>query len=96
MLKLQDKIERQSIVKVSWYQKGGSEFVPVPILGPDIFDPRQIQLIREHTLGEGAQRSAGADSGAATFIPEPLSADLKSTLEAVRKRYLAQHMKQPA
>lgn len=96
LLKLQDKIERQSIVKVSWYQKGGSEFVPVPILGPDIFDPRQIQLIREHTLGEGAQRSAGADSGAATFIPEPLSADLKSTLEAVRKRYLAQHMKQPA
>lgn len=96
LLKLQDKIERQSIVKVAWYQKGGSEFIPVPILGPDIYDPRQIQLIREHTLGEGAQRSAADGAGAATYVPEPMPAELKSTLEAVRQRYLAQHMKQPA
>jgi len=95
LLKLHTKIETQSIAKVSWYQKGSSEFVPVPILGPDIFDPRQIQMIREHTLGEGAKKS---DSGseAVTFIPEPLSAEQKSNLEAVRQRYIAQNMKQPA
>lgn len=95
LLKLHDKVERQSIAKVSWYQRGTSEFVPVPVLGADIFDPRQIQMIREYTLGDAAQQSAG-DGGAEVFIPEPLSDDLKSTLEAVRQRYIAQKMKQPA
>ncbi len=95
LLKLHSKIESQSIAKVSWYQKGASEFVPVPILGPDIFDPRQIQMIREHTLGEGAKKSTGP-AEAVSFVPEPLSADLKSNLEAARQRYLAQNMKQPA
>ena len=52
ILKLHEKVKRQSIMSVSWYQKGTSEYVPVPILGPDIFDPRQIQLIKEHTLAK--------------------------------------------
>lgn len=50
IMKLHDKVLRQSIMTVPWYQKGSSEFIPVPILGPDIFDPRQIQLIKEHTM----------------------------------------------
>lgn len=50
ILKLHEKVKRQSIMSVPWYQKGTSDYIPVPILGPDIFDPRQIQLIKEHTL----------------------------------------------
>ena len=50
ILKLHDKVNRQSIMTAPWYKKGTSDYVPVPILGPDIFDPRQIQLIKEHTL----------------------------------------------
>lgn len=95
LMKLHTKIEQQSIVKVPWYQKGSSEFVPVPVLGADIFDPRQIQMIREYTLGEGATQNTGG-SGPAAFIPDPMSDDLKSTLEAARQKYLAQNMKQPA
>mgnify|MGYP001288041697 CR=1 FL=1 len=95
LLKLHRKVETQSIAKVSWYQKGASEFVPVPILGPDIFDPRQIQMIREHTLGDAAKQSTSGPAEV-SFIPEPMSDELKSTLEAARQRYLAQHMKQPA
>jgi len=95
LMKLHTKVEQQSIVKVPWYQKGTSDFVPVPVLGADIFDPRQVQMIREHTLGEGAKQAA-AGGGEEAFIPEPLSDDLKSKLEAVRQRYLAQNMKQPA
>src|SRR4051812_38875244 len=49
ILKLHEKVERQSITKVPWYRKNTSEFVPVPVLGPDVFDPRQIEMIREHT-----------------------------------------------
>lgn len=58
MLKLHEKVERQSILQVPWYRKGGSEAVPIPILGPDIFDPRQVQLIKEHTLAAAAEAEA--------------------------------------
>jgi NADH-quinone oxidoreductase subunit B len=87
LLKLHDKVERQSIAKVAWYQKGTNEFVPVPVLGPDIFDPRQVQIIREHTLGAGAARTAGA--AVERVKPRLLSAEQKAHLEEVRQRYLA-------
>ncbi len=49
LITLQKKIDKQSIKNVRWYQKTGSETVPVPILGPDIIDPRQSKLIKEYT-----------------------------------------------
>jgi len=69
LLKLHEKVERQSITQVSWYRKDESEFVPVPVLGPDIFDPRQISMIKEHTVvaqpAVAATSSNGADQPAA-------------------------------
>ena len=47
LITLQKKIDGQSIVTVPWYQKGPSEPIPVPILGPDIIDPRQAPLFRQ-------------------------------------------------
>ena len=44
-----NKIERQSIKEVSWYKKGPGEPIPVPILGPDLMDPRKFALIKEMT-----------------------------------------------
>ena len=42
MIKLQEKIDKESIKKVRWYRKGpDSVEVPVPILGPDLIDPRR-------------------------------------------------------
>lgn len=58
ILKLHEKVKRQSIMSVPWYQKGASEYIPVPVLGPDIFDPRQIQLIKEHTLANKVAKPA--------------------------------------
>jgi NADH-quinone oxidoreductase subunit B len=47
MIKLQEKIDRESIKKVRWYRKGpDSVEVPVPILGPDLIDPRRNQEIK--------------------------------------------------
>lgn len=60
ILKLHEKVKRQSIMSVPWYQKGTSEYIPVPVLGPDIFDPRQIQLIKEHTLAKPAASKPAA------------------------------------
>jgi NADH-quinone oxidoreductase subunit B len=40
-------IEGQSRKDYVWYQNSGQgEAIPVPVLGPDIFDPRQIPLIK--------------------------------------------------
>ena len=93
LIKLHEKVERQSIVKVPWYRKDQSDYVPVPILGPDIFDPRQVQLIKEHTLakpaaGEGETRRSGARrEGAAA--PAQLSEKAKARIEQAKARYAA-------
>lgn len=47
LITLQRKIDQQSIRNVPWYQPGASEPIPVPILGPDIIDPRQAPLLRD-------------------------------------------------
>lgn len=49
LLTLQKKIDGQSIRTVPWYQKGDGESIPVPVLGPDLIDPRQVELIRRET-----------------------------------------------
>ena len=49
LITLQKKIDPQSIKQVRWYQKEGSETVPVPVLGPDIIDPRQYEVIKKVT-----------------------------------------------
>ena len=48
MIKLQEKIDKQSIRKVRWYQKGpDSVEIPVPLLGPDLIDVRRKAEIKK-------------------------------------------------
>lgn len=49
LIALQKKIDGQSLSvadDVPWYGVGPSDPAPVPILGPDIIDPRQMDMIR--------------------------------------------------
>src|SRR5690349_8340741 len=46
---LHKKIEHQSLRTVPWYGAGSNEPIPVPVLGPDLIDPRQAGLIRVET-----------------------------------------------
>lgn len=49
LIALQKKIDGQSLANlddVPWYGVGPSEPTPIPILGPDIIDPRQMDIIR--------------------------------------------------
>lgn len=49
LISLQKKIDGQSLANldsVPWYGVAPSEPTPIPILGPDIIDPRQMDLIR--------------------------------------------------
>ena len=50
MIKLQEKIDKESIKKVSWYNKKNKgqdvNYVPIPVLGPDLMDPRKYAEIK--------------------------------------------------
>ncbi len=46
LIKLQEMIDKQSIKNVRWYSKDPLEPIPVPVLGPDLMDPRHYEKIR--------------------------------------------------
>lgn len=94
ILKVHEKVERQSIASVAWYQKDTSEFVPVPRLGPDVFDPRQVEMIKENTLkqaaadGGGAQGEVSAASGEAAG-PRSYSSKAQARIQQAKERWRA-------
>lgn len=45
LIKLQEMIDKQSIKDVRWYSDDPVEPIPVPVLGPDLMDPRQYAQI---------------------------------------------------
>ena len=47
LMKIQEKIDSQSIKDVTWYQKEEDPGIPVPILGPDLIDPRDFPELME-------------------------------------------------
>jgi NADH-quinone oxidoreductase subunit B len=49
LISLQRRIDHQSIKQVPWYRKEPIEAIPIPVLGPDVMDPRQYAKIREAT-----------------------------------------------
>src|SRR5499425_3420757 len=62
LISLQKKIDGQSLSNmddVPWYGVGPSDPVPVPILGLDIIDPRQMDLIRRQAQLAAAGKSFG-------------------------------------
>ncbi len=47
LMKIQEKIKSEPIKTARWYQKGPDMAeIPVPMLGPDLIDPRKITLIQ--------------------------------------------------
>jgi NADH-quinone oxidoreductase subunit B len=47
LIKVQEKIKGEPIKTSRWYQKGAdSAETPIPILGPDLIDPRKVDLIK--------------------------------------------------
>ncbi len=96
LLKVHQKVERQSITQVPWYRKDQTAFVPVPVLGPDIFDPRQVQLIKQYTLAKPAeadspaQKRGGGEGGArATAQRTQLSPKALARIEQAKARAAA-------
>ncbi|MCA9990844.1 MAG: NADH-quinone oxidoreductase subunit NuoB [Ardenticatenaceae bacterium] len=64
LIALQEKIDHQSILTVPWYRKDTpGEVVPIPVLGPDLVDLRQLDKIR--TEAEKVQPEPEIEAAAA-------------------------------
>lgn len=62
LISLQKRIDGQSLLDmddIPWYGVGPSDPVPVPILGPDIIDPRQMEMIRQQAQLAAAGQAFG-------------------------------------
>ena len=65
LMSLQEKIEHQSITNVTWYKKDDpmAGVFPIPVLGPDLVDLRQVEIIRQEAKkAEVMERAAAADA----------------------------------
>ena len=70
LIMLQKKIDMQSIKNVRWYSKEADQPVPVPVLGPDIMDPRQFAMIKDYAAKKlAAEQEASLESQAAGETP---------------------------
>ncbi len=64
LITLQKKIDTQSIKQVRWYQKEGTEVIPVPVLGPDVMDPREYDLIKQYSAEKLLKEQAASEEPA--------------------------------
>jgi NADH-quinone oxidoreductase subunit B len=65
LITLQRKIDAQSIKDVRWYRKGEIAEIPIPVYGPDLIDPRQIEIIKQQTRQQPAAEQMEAASAEA-------------------------------
>ncbi|MBC8097980.1 MAG: hypothetical protein H7Y11_00930, partial [Armatimonadetes bacterium] len=74
------KIDGQSLANmddVPWYGVGPSEPTPIPILGPDIIDPRQMDTIRRQ-----AELAAQGKPFGVRQLPPPMKIEKKLSAKA--------------
>jgi NADH-quinone oxidoreductase subunit B len=64
LITLQKKVQNEPIKGARWYSKEPNQPIPVPVLGPDLMDPRRFAEIRAHTQQLAAK--AGGDAAAAS------------------------------
>jgi NADH-quinone oxidoreductase subunit B len=67
LITLQRKIDTQHWKATRWYGKDPVPEIPVPILGPDIIDPREISQIKTYSAEKLAAQQSGEE---AVALPE--------------------------
>lgn len=58
LIKLQEKIEKQSIRNERWYQKGPDQVTPIPLLGPDIYTALNAKELKARLTEAAAEPAA--------------------------------------
>ena len=71
LITLQKKVEGETIKSARWYGRRPIPDIPVPVLGPDLMDPRKYAEIREHAqqLKEAAEAQAAEPAEDSTETP---------------------------
>ncbi len=64
IMKLQEKIDKQTIRNESWYSKGPGQQIPIPILGPDLYDPRRVEEFKAKLAEPKPEIPPAAESSA--------------------------------
>ena len=49
LITLQEQIDKETLKKASWYSKEAGVPIPVPVLGPDLMDPRKYEEIARNS-----------------------------------------------
>jgi hypothetical protein len=49
LITLQQQIDKETLKKARWYSKEPGAPIPVPVLGPDLMDPRKYEEIARKT-----------------------------------------------
>ena len=64
LIALQEKIDQQSIATVPWYRKDdpSTGMYPIPVLGPDLIDVRQLDIIKEEAAKAQQEETAVAET----------------------------------
>jgi NADH-quinone oxidoreductase subunit B len=70
LITLQRKIDAQSLKTARWYAKEPIEAIPIPVLGPDIMDPRQFAAIQEYTQQKLSEQEAAEAAAQAALETE--------------------------
>jgi hypothetical protein len=55
LIRLQEKIDGQSLRWVPWYRRETTAELPIPLLGPDLINPAQADLLRQRAAQAPAQ-----------------------------------------
>ena len=75
LIALQEKIGQQSIATVPWYRKDDptAGMVEIPVLGPDLIDVRQIDIIKQEAAKAAKLAEEAAEMETAVTEPEAAS-----------------------
>ncbi len=65
LMALQKKVDGESIKKARWYSRRPLPAIPVPVLGPDLMDPRRYAEIREVSQRKAEEEARFAAEAAA-------------------------------
>ena len=71
LTKVHEKVFTQSVRTAPWYRKDQlNEAIPLPVLGPDLYDARDREALRSAAAKAAAARAAGAAGGEAQAGPD--------------------------
>jgi NADH-quinone oxidoreductase subunit B len=63
LITLQKKLSRESLKDLPWYKTKHSEPIPVPLLGPDLIDPRDLSIIKVKSQAPAVEEVPVAEPG---------------------------------